>query len=166
MKSLINIGLVFLLVIASYSLMAQKVKVKAKGETAVTTVMADPNTKIVHAYLGRSNYGQGAISKKLFDSLLRQGLTARDAAGNNYKVQSFTFNYAERNLYEDSVGNPIVLTDFITEFCAGDTLSTALKMNIFYKTKPGDTAWFDGIKVLLPEGRQIGTKGMKFTLVK
>ncbi len=163
MRRLINIAFVIGLLLVSYSIMAQRSK-KEEGKQVVAT--NSPTPKIVHAYLGRSDYNSGDISKRTFDSLLKQGLTAKDAEGNRLKVDGFTFSYAERNLYEDSVGKLMVLTDFFSEFCPGDTVSRGVSLNIYYKTKPGDTAYFDNIKVLLPEGRQVGTKGMKFVLTK
>jgi hypothetical protein len=144
-------------------MMAQKAK-KEENKSAVTKVSAG-TTKIVNSYLGRSSYYNGTISKRVFDSLLRQGVTARDSFGNNFKVDGFTFSYAERNLYEDSVGNLITLTDFISEFCSGDTLSRGLSLNIYEKTKPGDTAYFDNIKIISP-GSNAVTKPMRFIITR
>lgn len=120
----------------------------------------------IQAFLGKSALHHGKVSKKDFDSLLKQGITARDSSGNEYMVTGFYFNYAERNLYEDSVGNLMMLTDFIYEYCPGDSLTAALKNNIFYKTKAGDTAYFDNVKARLPDGSQTGAKGMQFVLTK
>jgi hypothetical protein len=163
MRRLISIVFVGGLLLLSYAMMAQKSK---KDDGKPVPASDTPAPKIVHAYLGRSSYNNGEISKRTFDSLLKQGLTARDAQGTQLKVDGFTFSYAERNLYEDSVGKLMVLTDFFSEFCTGDTVSRGVSMNIYYKTKPGDTAYFDNIKVLLPDGRPVGTKGMKFVLTK
>jgi hypothetical protein len=76
------------------------------------------------------------------------------------------FSYGERNLYEDSLGNLIVLTDYLSEWCAGDTVSPAISNNIFYKTKPGDTAYIDQIRVLLPTGKEAAAMGLRFVLTK
>lgn len=128
--------------------------------------IAKASSSTIGAYLGTSNRNGGNISKKEFDDLLKQGLTARDSAGQTYRVDGFTFGYAERNLYEDSVGNLMILTDYLTEFCPGDTLSPAVANNIFYKTKPGDTAYFEGIKVLLPSGGRAEARPMRFVLTR
>jgi hypothetical protein len=126
---------------------------------------ARPNVK---AYLGRSDMNDGFISKKVFDSLLKQGLTARDSSGNPYKVDIFTFGFAAHNLYEDSVGNPIIMTDYFSEVCIGDTVSRAIAVNVYEynMTKPGDTAYFDNIKVSSPETGQMAVKPMRFVLRK
>ena len=163
MRGLTNIILLLLLLSGSYRLLAQKVKKDGGGQSGVTASAA---TKILYPYLGHSDYTGGQISKRTFDSLLKQGITARDVEGKAFKVNGFTFSYAERNLYEDSVGKLMVLTDFFSEYCPGDTVSRGVSLNIYYKTKPGDTAYFDNIKVALPEGGQVGTKGMKFVLTK
>lgn len=163
MRGLKNIAIVVaMLLFVSYALMAQK----AKKENGKDPAPAGASAKIVHPYLGRSDYSSGQIAKRTFDSLLKQGVTARDADGNTFKVASFTFSYAERNLYEDSVGKLMVLTDFFSEYCLGDTVTRVISLNIYHRTKPGDTAYFDNIKVTLPEGNQVGTKGMKFVLTK
>lgn len=152
-----------LMLAVSFNLLAQKAKKDAGKKNKNLT---SPTPKVVHAYLGHSDETGGQISKTMFDSLLKQGVTAKDSLGNVFKVDGFTFSYAERNLYEDSVGKLIILTDFFSEYCPGDTLSRGISLNIYYKTKPGDTAYFDNIKALLPDGRQVGTKAMRFVLTK
>ena len=162
MRRLINISLVMVTLLTSYGLLAQRATTdddKQDGKAA-------RRPKIVHAYLGHSGLNGGQVTKRTFDSLLKQGLTARDSAGNLLQVDGFTFSYAERNLYEDSVGKLMILTDFFSEYCPGDTVSRGVSMNIYHKTKPGDTAYFDNIRVHLPTGGQTGTKGMKFVLIK
>lgn len=124
--------------------------------------------KSITPYLGYSDYSGGAVSKKVFDSLLRQGITARDSAGMAYKVVEFTFGYGERNLYEDSTGKLVILTDYVSDICMGDTLSTIFQNFVFKdnRTKNGDTAYFDRIKVQVPGSGVVTTKNMRFILVK
>src|SRR5690606_31392253 len=78
----------------------------------------------ITSYLGHSDYSGGMISKKVFDSLLSQGLTAKDSTDSNYKVVEFTFGYGERNLYEDPNGKLVIMTDYVSDICIGDTLSS------------------------------------------
>ncbi|HTN47503.1 MAG TPA: hypothetical protein VL098_14225 [Flavipsychrobacter sp.] len=119
-------------------------------------------------YLSNSGFSGGLIPKKVFDSLIKQGITARDSSGMTYKVVEFTFGYGERNIYEDSVGRPTILTDYFSEICHGDTLSTTFKNFIFKdnRSKHGDTVYFDKIRVALPEGGTIITKSTRFVLTK
>lgn len=149
----------------SSNMLAQQVK---KGSTKRTSTAGEVpvNPTQLQAYLGRSDKHGGSITKHEFDKLLRQGLTAKDSLGYSYRVDGFNFSYAERNLYEDSVGNLMILTDFLSEFCTGDTVSPAVANNIYFKTKAGDTAYFESVKVVLPDGRKLPARSMKFVLTK
>ncbi len=84
------------------------------------------------------------LSKALLLALFQKPLlvTAGDAA-----VSSFAFTYAERGVYEDSVGNPLLLTDYLTEYCLGDTLSQNIKLLLPPRVKAGDTVYISDIKV-------------------
>ena len=120
---------------------------------------------MIYGYLGHSNLRDGKISKKVFDSLLKQGITAKDSLGFTYTPDEFVFNYGERALYEDSVGNPMILTDMLQEYCLGDTITPVLKLNIFKRTKSGDTAYIENIKVSTQWG-QMPAKSMRFILTR
>jgi len=123
---------------------------------------------VVQPYLGYSDYTGGLITKRTFDSLLKQGIKAKDSAGNYYQVTGFTFGYGERNLYEDSVGKLMIITDYVTEYCSGDTLTASLQQMIFTenRTKARDTAYIDRIKVANPEGKTLDVKNMRFIVTK
>lgn len=151
------------LLAVSLKLAAQKAK--GDGKKVAVAAMDEKKPSVMYAYLGRSAVRDGKLSKKVFDSLLKQGITAKDSIGNTYKIDGFMFSYGERVLYEDSVGNLMVLTDMITEYCPGDTLSPALKRSMFSRTKAGDTAYIDDVKVQTPGG-QMGAKGMRLILTK
>jgi hypothetical protein len=69
-------------------------------------------------------------------------------------------------LYEDSVGNPIIVADYLADICFGDTLNALLKANMPERTKAGDTVFFDGIILKSPEGNNARGKAMKFVLTK
>lgn len=144
---------------------SQKTKPKTTDKKSTTSNQPKVKPSMIFSYLGNSTINDGKISKKVFDSLLKQGLKAKDSLGFSYSIDGFMFNYGERNLYEDSVGNPIILTDLIMEYCKGDSLTPTLKNNIFYKTKPGDTAYFENIKVQTSWG-QMPAKSMRLILTK
>ena len=164
MKRVIHICFVLILLPDGAGLQARK----SEGEQGKSTGAKKeaPARKLITAYLGQSGLSGGNISKHDFDNFLKQGITAKDSLGTAYKVDGFTFSYSERNLYEDSVGNLMVLTDYLSEFCPGDTVSPAVANNIYYKTKPGDTAYFENIRATHPDGWRIGAKGMRFILTK
>lgn len=150
-----------MLLVLSLGLMSQKVQKDNKH----TPIGANEKYPTLIAVLGHSNYHSGQIKKAIFDSLLKHGIAAKDSAGNWYKVEGFVFGYKERNLYEDSVGRLMIMADYMTEFCAGDTLSPALKASLYGRTKAGDTAYFDNIKVPV-RSKQLMAKSMKFVIVK
>lgn len=124
--------------------------------------------KAVNPYLGISNLNGGLIKKQIFDSLIKQGLTAKDSLGKPCKVLGFTFSYGERNIYEDANGRPTVMTDYLSEYCIGDTLSTAFQNFVFKdnRTKHGDTLYFDHIKIRDTKGVISINNKMRFILTK
>jgi hypothetical protein len=153
-----------------------------KQQPAVRRIFEPP------VYLGNStNYG-GTIPKNAFIELMKQGLTSKDSLGRLYKVSSFNFTYAERNLYEDSVGNLMVKADFSSLYCVGDTLPETITryipasqsrvneetLGIYQRLKAGDTVYFDRITVLkytpnatlAPDSTAILGRGMKFVITK
>jgi hypothetical protein len=117
-------------------------------------------------FLGNSGISGGtlALPKRVFDSLIKQGLTAKDSMGNPFKFYGFVFTYGERNLYEDSVGNLLVLTDNLMEYCQGNTLSENIASSLFQRTKRGDTAYIDEITLLDTKGRSRKGRPMRIVL--
>ena len=114
----------------------------------------------VTATLGQSGYSGGRISKQEFDALLKQGVKV----SGDGKVTGFNFSYSEHILYEDSAGNPLLTTQYMMEHCDGNMLSAGISGSIFDRTKAGDTAYFDQIKVVLPSGAAAMGKAMKFVI--
>lgn len=106
----------------------------------------------------------GPITKEEFDSLAPQGIRLKEP--NGAFIEGFTFTYGERHLYEDSVGNDKLVTEYLSEYCFGDSLSAIISKTLPYRTKPGDTAYYDGIHVRLPDGRSATAKPMKFVIVR
>lgn len=137
-------------------------------------------------YLGRSTYSRGEIRLHILDSLLRQGLTSKDSLGNSYKVTGFDFGYSERKLYEDERANLLVMSDYFSVHCLGDTLPHSLVSagadlitgdempGIYQRLKPGDTLYFDNVSLRRMNKKNnnaldtlaILGKSMKFTITK
>lgn len=114
-------------------------------------------------FLGSTTFDGGVIPDAVFDSLARMPITAKAKDGSVAQVLGYTLTFAERSIAEDSVGNPILAVDYFSEICTGDTLSTVLRLNLFDRTKPGDTVWYDRIQVATAAG-QTGGKTMKFVI--
>lgn len=120
----------------------------------------------VPVYLGNTNIKDTAIPHYVFDSLLATKITARDSNGSAYQIHGYLFTYGERNLYEDSVGNLMWVTDLLSEYCYGDTMTSWLLGAITDRTKYGDTIYFDQIKTTSPEGKPVDGKPMRIVLTK
>jgi hypothetical protein len=116
-------------------------------------------------YLGNSNYCDTImrLPKRVFDSLMKQGLTSRDSSGKPFEFRSFVFTYGERMLYEDSVGNLVVMTDMMIEYCPGNKLTENITQSLFQRTKKGDTAYIDDI--LLVDEKQMSRKGRPMKII-
>jgi hypothetical protein len=117
-------------------------------------------------YLGNSDLSAVdlKVSKRVFDSLMKQGLTSRDSSGRPFQFHGFMFTYGERNLYEDSVGNLMVMTDLLNEYCPGNKLSENISVTLFDRTKKGDTAYIDNILLVDDKGKSRKGRGMRIIL--
>ena len=130
----------------------QKTNVKPEaGKQAKDTVH---KKKIVinrpKLYLGRSEFSGGKLGAKAFDSLLKQGIHSHDSLGNEFKVLGFNFSYAERRLFEDSVGDLKWQIDFSSEYCPGDTITSNVAESIYRRIKHGDTVFIEHAVVVKP----------------
>ena len=166
--------MVLLLVMTCATLWAQKAgKNNRKGTDRKTGTEWDKDTrrkKVLRpvTYLGHTDFSGGSISYQLFDSLLKQGLYTRDSGGTAYKIVSFLFNYAERKVYEDSVGNMVMMVDLSSEPCFGNKVDSAILNMVDTRMKGGDTVYIERI-LLTQEHNQVDTflgKGMKCVITK
>lgn len=107
----------------------------------------DPKASWIPVYLGQSDIDSGLISKPLFDSLIKQGLVSRDSAGKEYKVTGFMLTFCERMLYEDSIGNIIPVTDYLSEYCFDNKLKAHQEDALLRRAKNGDTVFFEDIRL-------------------
>ena len=176
MKRIVSILLVVCMMAFAVTLWAQQGKKKgaAKADPATAAMAGKPKVVRIPVYLGHSSFTGGSVPKRVFDSLLKQGLTAHDSLGVTYRVLAFDINYAESQLYEDSVGNLMHLTDYQLEFCPGDTVTAGIAASIYQRTKEGDTMYFDHIKlakftdnvVYSSDSNYTMGRGMKFEISK
>jgi hypothetical protein len=156
-----------LLLLAAIALLVTAVYAQRKTpktNTPATPVPASTGKPVMDVVIGNSNYSGGNITKAEFDANAVHGVHIRNAQG--AYIEGFSFTYGERNLYEDSVGNEKPVTEYLTEYCMGDTLSPIIKNTIAKRTKPGDTAYYDDIHIRMPDGRPALGKSMKFVIVR
>lgn len=124
-----------------------------------------PKIVPIPVYFGNSDIDSGLVPKQVFDSLLKQGFTSRDSNGREFNVNSFMFTYCERALYEDSVGNPIILTDYLSEFCMKGKLEEYQLEALLYKSKPGDTLIIEKIMLTSADSAKATGFGKAMKLV-
>ena len=175
-----------------------QVGAQQKGKEKGTPATGDKKAHHIFlppVYLGNSDYTHGPLKKDVLNNLLKQGLTSHDSLGNRYRIVGFDFGYAERKLYEDSVGNLLPMTDYLSQHCKGATLpadltetkntaitnyldgapdSSDVTRGIYERIKTGDTLYFDNVLVAKymnatesrPDSSAILARGMKFWIVK
>lgn len=139
---------------------------KSKSEKTKTMQTSKPKYKYKASpvYLGNSDVRQGVVPKHVFDSLMAQGLTAKDSAGTVGTVTQFRIYYKERNLYEDSLGNYYTDVEMLTDLSKSNKLNSYVVLSD--RTKKGDTAIFDDIVVMLPDSIMVQGLGMKIVIGK
>lgn len=150
-------------------------KPKAKQDTAKANKIDVSKVLMPQAYIGDFEQAGGTIKREQISALLKKGLTSKDKSGNKYKVTSFVFSYAERMLYEDSLSNLMIVTDRMSEYCPGDTLTAAVAGSIYDRIKPGDTIYIERVNVQKyasntdtknTVGLEMAGKGLKFAIIK
>jgi hypothetical protein len=109
-----------------------------------------PALKIVYrynAFLACEKTDSISITKADFEKLVSSKLCAHDSANNVFPVASFEIIYAERGLFEDSTGLPIVFTDYSNQTCKGDSIPMKWQNDFKERGYKGDTVFFDRIIV-------------------
>ena len=85
-----------------------------------------------------------------------------DDDNNKHPVTSFRFSYAERGMYEDESGKPFIDAEYLVGYYDGGKLDTPMVLEMFRRAKPGDTAYIEEVKYLMPSK----TKGVKSSVYK
>lgn len=138
-------------------LWAQKQNAPVKEERKGQTYLADKAT------------ANGTISLENFHKLITEPVWVKDSAGTFYPVQSFTYTYAERGIYEDETGKEFISTDYLSSHCK-DRLDKGMAGDMHYRAKPGDTAYIEQVMYLQPtkDGKQtaVQAQGIKLVLTK
>jgi hypothetical protein len=115
-------------------------------------------------YLGCIKSADLTLSKRSFDSLIALPFCAKDSTMKSFPIQSFKIIYAERGLFQDSAGLPIIVTDY-TEFPVEGSTLPKLWVNQFKeRSYKGDTVIIQHVKVLGPDKKSHACKGMKIII--
>lgn len=75
------------------------------------------------------------------------------------------FTFCERVLYEDSVGNPFITTDYLSEFTFDSKLKDYQLNALLDRTKKGDTVIFEQIKLEAADTTKAAAYGKAFRLI-
>lgn len=116
------------------------------------------------SYLGCAITDSAAVDKNMFDQLVSLPLCAKDSAQSYCKVQSFDVTYAERGLYQDSTGLPIVVTDYSQFSCKGDTVPKHWVDVFRERSYKGDTIFIDNIIARSPDQKLRLCRSLRFVI--
>jgi len=160
--------LLAVMVLATANLIARQVKASAGKSTPVKVFKPG-------VYLGSTGLNSGTLHKGEVEKMLHELVTSHDSTGKKYKVVAFDFTYMDRNLYEDSVGNLIVVPDYLNQHCHGDSIPSEITANLKDRVKGGDTIFYYNVQVVryqpktnlpMPDSTAFLAKSMKFAIVK
>lgn len=116
------------------------------------------------SYLACSSMETSILPKKSFDSLIALPLCAKDSNKNIVPIQSFEIIYAERGLYQDSAGLPIIFTDYSTFQCEGNTIPKSLASLFAERSYKGDTVSIENVKVKGADSKSHSCQGLKMII--
>ncbi len=124
-------------------------------------VSKDGATARYKAYLGCTYTDNILLDVNTFKKMMSQPLCAKDSASNVFKVKSFEITYAERGLYQDDEGLPIIFTDYSADSFTGDTLNSVWKKRFDESLYKGDTVYFEQIICTVAEKKNVLCKPLK-----
>lgn len=116
------------------------------------------------AYFGCTYTDSFQISVNEFKQLIHKPLCVKDSVGNLIKVESFEIIYAERGLYQDDEGLPIIVTDYSNVACTGDSIPKKWIQNFNERSYKGDTVYFDRVRLRTPDKKTLECKSVKVVL--
>jgi hypothetical protein len=142
---------------------AQKSKTTIQKSSVETT---NKKTKTIWAYWGDNTYGDKNMTKRVFDSLIKTPLQSVDSSKKTYSVLSFDMVLTERNLYEDSIGNAIIVPDYSSYNNKGAVMNENHLSYILNHSKIGDTLFINDVIVKDDKDLVFKLKSFKVTIKK
>ncbi len=127
-------------------------------------VSKDGATTRYKAYFGCTYTDNITVDAATFKKMMMQPLCAKDSASNVFKVKSFEITYAERGLYQDDEGLPIIFTDYSADSFIGDTLNSVWKKRFDESLYKGDTIYFESIICMVAEKKNFLCKPLKVVI--
>jgi len=105
------------------------------------------------SYLSGGLISGGKVSKAVFDSLIAYPLIVRDSLNIEHTATAYYLTYAERGLFEDSTGHPMIMTDYTGVHSEKGHLPAYWLSSLQERTKAGDTVLIDNIIFLSGEAK-------------
>lgn len=131
-----NIILKISLLTLGFSMGAWMLWAQAKADYKGSTYLSDKVTR------------SGNISVSQFLKLIQDTVWVKDKRDNSFLAPgSFKISYAERGLYEDETGKPLIVTDYIFSNCR-EKVDSGMLVDLKYRAKPGDTAYIEQVMFL------------------
>lgn len=124
----------------------------------------DGSTAKYKAFLGCTYTDNVTVDVNTFKKLMTLPLCAKDSANNVYKVKSFELTYAERGLYQDEEGLPIIFTDYSADSFVGDTLNSVWKRRFNESLYKGDTIYFERVICTAADKKNFLCKTLKVVI--
>ena len=143
--------------------------VAQKGKTTTqknSIEITNKKPKTIWAYWGDNTYGDKNMTKRVFDSLIETPLQSVDSSKKTYSVLSFDMVLAERNLYEDSIGNAIIVPDYSSYNNKGAVMNENHLSYILNHSKIGDTLFINDVIVKDEKDLVFKLKSFKVTIKK
>ncbi len=108
----------------------------------------------------------GAMTVAAFRKQITERLQIVNDSANRWKIRGFDFQYAERGMYEDSAGNPLMVVEYLSEFCPGDSVSSGIRGQLPPRVKAEDTAFISRIRIADSAGNVAATRSFQVTIVR
>lgn len=115
-------------------------------------------------FFGCHHAGIVTLDVNQFIQMLNQPICAKDSSNNMFKVESYDITYAERGVYQDSTGLPIITVDYTSDHCKGDSVTTNWKQIFKERAFKGDTIYIEKVSIKDQANKYVYSKGVKIIL--
>lgn len=116
------------------------------------------------AFFGCHYSDEISLETNTFKEFMKRPFCAKYSNNNFFKVNSFELMYAERGLYQDDEGLPIIYTDYTSDRFVGDTLNAYWKNIFSQRLYKDDTVYFEKITCIAADNKHYECKPIKIIL--
>jgi hypothetical protein len=119
---------------------------------------------VCNGYFACTHAGVVTLSVQDFLNAIQKPLCAKDSMNNILSVHKFDMTYAERGLFQDSAGLPLITTEYSFAPCTGDSITAYWRNQFQERAYKGDTIFFDRIIARSSNNQIYSCKGIKVVL--